>query len=282
MYNKYGEEKFIVEILEYVNTSNEVELKMLEQNYQKKDPNCISLDSNEIFTVQRSEEWRLKQSKQLNEIRELGLRNWRVPIIVYNIEDKTHKYFNQLSDAEELMEQKHIYKNIKDKILTPYKNKYVAFKKEDFTEENIKKIISVNTNSYASNRNLCTLYDLLENKEYHYSSKRQFSLHFSKSPNNTLFDTYKNNNLLDFYFKTTSKVINKAHLYNLNINLRTRLSKTRCNFKIWYNALYTSKTNKEIVEKTGINRTTLNDIFNDRSKSEWLVLMTSILSQLPD
>lgn len=282
MFNKYGEETFIVDILEFPNTSDIIELKKLEKEYQTKEPNCISLDSNEIFWVERGEDWREKQSIQLNKIREKGLENWRIPIIVYDIKNKTHKLYKQLTDAEELIEQKHIYKNISKKILIPYRNQYVAFKEEDFTEENINKIITTNTKSYCNFRNLYNLYDLLENKTYYFSSKSQFSLFFSKSINYGLYDTYLNESILDFNFRCVYEIKTKKDLYNLNINLRKRLSKSRCNFKIWYDALLSSKTNKDIVNKTGINRTTIKDIFNDRSKVKWLILMDRIITGLPD
>ena len=61
MFNKHGEEKFHVWIIEYTKFNDELELKKLEQKYQKECPNCISLDSNEIFHVERDEEWKKKK-----------------------------------------------------------------------------------------------------------------------------------------------------------------------------------------------------------------------------
>lgn len=282
IFNKYGEKTFIVDILEYVDTKDELELKKLEKKYQEKFENCISLDSNEIFVVERTEEWKKQQAQQLNEIRELSLKNWRVPIIVYDVINKTHHEFKQLIDAEALIEQKHIYKNIKDKVLTPYKNQYVAFLKEEFTKENINKIISVRDGSYTYITKLCDLYDLLEDKVYHYTSKRQFSFFFSDHPNLKLYEKYLNDKILDFNFRCVYEIKTKRDLYNLNLNLRTRLSKTKCNFKLWYDTLKTEKSNIKIGEKTGINRTTIGDIFKDRSQIDWILLMEKVLSKLPD
>lgn len=282
IFNKYGEETFTVDILEFIDTTDELVLKTKEQEYQKQHPTCISLDSNEIFVVERSEEWKLKQKEQLDSIRELGLEKWRIPIIIYDIIDKTYKRYTQLTEADKIIEQKHLYKNIKDKILIPYKNRYVAFVENEFTEENIKKIISVNGDSYCSARTLCDLYNLIENSESHYSSKRQFSLAFSSSKNDKLYDKYKNENILDFYGRCVIKPNTVEELNKLNINLRKRLSKTKCSFKIWYKALTTSKTNKEVTEKSGINRSTLQDIFKERSWIEWVQWMDKVLSRLPE
>ena len=86
IFNKYGEEKFHVEVLEYTNFSDELSLKKLEQKYQKECINCISLDSNEIFVVERDEEWKKKQGELLNSYREQMLDELvRKPIIIYDI-----------------------------------------------------------------------------------------------------------------------------------------------------------------------------------------------------
>lgn len=87
---------------------------------------------------------------------------------------------------------------------------------------------------------------------------------------------------MDFNFRCVIPIKSKQDLFNLNINPRKRLSKTKCNLKIWYDALLYSKTNKEIVEKTGINRSTIVDIFNERSKEEWLILLDRVITKLPD
>ena len=281
IFTKYGEGSFIVDILEFLDTTDEIVLKTKELEYQKQYPTCISLDCNEIFTVERNEEWKIKNKDQLNSVRELGLQNWRVPIIIYNIEDKSYVKYDQLTDADKVIEQKHLYKNIKDKILIPYKNKYVAFLEDEFTEENISKIITIESGS-CSLRNLCDLYNLIEHTCSHYSSKRQFSLFFSEVSNNKLYDKYKDEKILDFFGRCVIKPESKEDLFGLNINLRKRLSKTKCSFKIWYNALTTSKTNKEIVEKTGINRSTIQDIFKERSWIEWVQFMDKIISALPE
>lgn len=283
MFNKYGEHTFIVDILEFPETTDKIILKTKEREYQLKHPTCISLDSNEIFVVERDDEWKEKQKKQLDNIRNQAIENCRVSIIIYDIVNKTHIKYNQLTEADKIVEQKHIYKNIKDKILIPYKSRYVAFLEEDFTEENIGKIITVSeSSSFSYIKNLCDLYNLIDNTESHYSSKRQFSLAFSNSENEALYDRYNNENILDYFGRCVHKPKSKEELFNLNINLRKRLSKTKCPFKVWYEALISSKTNKEVTEKTGINRSTLQDIFKERSWIEWVQMLDKIISLMPD
>lgn len=140
MFNKHGEEMFIVEVLEYTEFTDGVSLKILEKKYQEQTDNCISLASNEIFCIERSEEWKKKQGEILNLYREQTLNALvRKPVIVYDIIDKTHQRFKQIKDATVLIERKHIAKNIIKKCLIPYKHRYVAFLEHEFTEENIKK-----------------------------------------------------------------------------------------------------------------------------------------------
>lgn len=282
MFNKYGEKTFIVEVLEYLDITDELELKKIEQNYQKQNQNCISLDSNEIFHIERNKEWKEKQAVQLNSIREIALEKCRVPIIVYDIIEKTYTKFEQLIDACSIIEQKHLYKNIKNKILIPYKNRYVAFKEDDFNEENINNIITICTNSYSSTTTICNLYSLIDDKKYSFSSKRQFSLFFSNSCNDKLYDRYLNENIIDFEFRCVYEIKSKNDLLSLNLNLRKRLSKTRFNLKEWYEILLNSNTVVEIANKTKINRSTLQDIFKERSKTEWVQLISQILTRLPD
>lgn len=97
-----------------------------------------------------------------------------------------------------------------------------------------------------------------------------------------MYDRYNNDNLLDFFGRCVNKPQSKEELYLLNINLRKRLSKTKCSFETWYKALTSSTTNKEITEKSGINRSTLQDIFKERSWIEWVQFMDKLIAALPD
>lgn len=282
IFNKYSEETFIVEVLEYTEFSDELELKILEQKYQKECPNCISLDSNEIFVIKRDEEWCKKQGEVLANYREQVLENWRIPIIVYDILEKRIIKFKQISDAFKLIEHKHLYQNIKDKIYVPYKNRYVAFLEKDFAKDSIKKIINPNIEDktkYISIRNLCDLYNLITKEELHFASKKQFSLHFSNSKNDKLYDYYVENNLIDFDFNCVNLPKTKTDLFNMNI----KLSRNKfCNVKIWYNALNQCTSKVDIAKATNIERRTIASYLKERSQIEWIKLLDSVISKLPD
>lgn len=255
----------------------------MEQIYQKKELNCISLDSNKIFCVNRSEEWKQQQVNRLNQHREKMLDELvRKSVIVYNIKDKTHKRFKQISDAEKLVERKHIRKNIRDKILIPY-NQYVVFLEEEFTEENISKIITVKNDGikYGAVRNLCTLYNLYTGETKYFASKAQFSLEFSDSPNYKLYDKYLNENIIDFLFRCVNIPANKTEFWNKNIYIRN-ISRKKVNIKKWYDALCKCKTNIEISQFCGINRKIVGEAFSERNKVEWIKMIDTVVSTLPD
>lgn len=132
IFNKYGEECFIVDVLEYLNTYAETELKILERQWQQKYSTCISLDSNEIYHIERTEDWKKQQREYLDIARDKAIAVCKIPCIVYDIINNSLLEFNSLEEATSVIERKHIDKNLKG-VLTPYKNQYVAFKKDTFS-----------------------------------------------------------------------------------------------------------------------------------------------------
>ena len=284
MFNKHGEEKFHIWIIEYTKFNDELELKKLEQKYQKECPNCISLDSNEIFAVKRNEEWKKKQGEFLNSFREENLEKWRRPIIIYDIKDNKTIEFKQLIDACSLIEQKHLYRNIKEKILVPYKHRYVAFLKDEFTPELFKNIIySSDDIKVTTFKGDYILYNLITGEEKHYGSKRQFSLAFSDSINDGIYKYYSENNLLDFNFRCTKFPKNKKEFLNFTINPSPTLNKRVWGkLEDWYNGLLKSNNKKDIERLTNFKRGCIDSALEARNKIEWIKIIEKVLDQLPD
>lgn len=285
IFNKYGENTFMVEVLEYTSFDDELELKKLEQEYQKKEEHCISLDSNEIFCVTRSQEWVDHQTELLNAHREQMLDELvRKPVIIYDIVTKESIRFKQISDAEELMEHKHISKNINQKILIPYKHRYVAFLEDEFTEENISKIITVNSTDikYGTVRTLCNLYNLETGDIKYFASKAQFSYEFSESKNDKLYDKYLKGHLIDFHFRCVEMPKSKEDLFSFNIVIKDSLLAKKCNLGKWYEALQEGDTYIEMSEICKLDRKIISQALKERSRSEWLEIINKIISTLPD
>lgn len=198
IFNKYGEENIIVEVLEYLDTTDELELKRIEQKWQKKFPTCISLDSNEIFTVERTKEWKDNQKAILDAHRYKVIEMCTIPIIVYDILEKKTIEFSSVGDATSLIEHKHLQKNINKKILIPYKGRYVAFRKNEFKPELIGNILNTNSSTKVQiYRGDYTLYNIFTEEVLHFGSKVQFSLYFSKSKNDKLYELFNNRITVD-------------------------------------------------------------------------------------
>lgn len=277
IFNKYGEDTFYVDVLEYLEIIDDVELKTIEQTWQQKFPNCISLDSNEIYHIERGEKWKNNQKEILNIAREKAVEICSKSIIVYNIENKESIEFSKISDAETLIERKHIDKNINQKIYIPYKNKYVAFYKEDFNQENINKILR--GNAYYSTY---TLFNPIKKININFASKNEFSKYFSKSRNDKLWDYFNDNKLIDFNFNCLSYSIESLEqFFNSNIKLKASNKSVSVNVKIFYNGLKNKKSNIKLSDELGINRHSLTESYKERSKEEWLNLFETVITALP-
>ena len=268
-------------MLEYLDIYDDVELKSIEYKWQQKYPTCISLDSNEIYHIERDDKWKEQQREYLDIARQKAVEVCKIPCIVYDILNKSIIEFDSLEEASNLIERKHIDRNLKG-ILTPYKNKYVAFKKESFSQELLKDIITTNSEvAYTANRNLCKLYNLLTEEVKCFASKTQLSLEFGKR-NTTIYDKLNNENLLDFEFRGVKMPKTKAEFLAMNINLKPKFTKSVVNIETFYNSLLANTSIRTIAEQININRATLSEAFKLRSAIEWVRLIETILSRLPE
>lgn len=278
LFNKYGEESFIVDIIEYCNNSDKLYLRNKEKEYQMLEPNCISMDSNDYIIKNRSEESYSNSIKALHEFREKSLENWRTPVIVYNVNDKSYKHYKQLDDILSFFESKHAYKNLKDKILIPY-NGMVCFYPNEFNDENIKKIIQAKTNSYITNRGDYRLYDLITSNVLYFSNKTQFSLYFSNSRNDKLYDMYEN--LIDENFLTTKNINSYEELSKMDfIFSRTKTNIKKINILTYYDILKSHKTLIDSSSKLGITRKLLSDLFKRKSINDRISEVENLIARI--
>ena len=283
IFNKYGENTFEVEVLEYLDITDEIELKKIEKSWQNKFDNCIALDSNVIFHIERSEEWKESQRKILDEQRKKSIEICSIPCYIYNIETKELIAYKSLTEVEQFVERKHIDRNLSG-ILTPYDKKYVVFKQEGFNKDILKDIIIINDKNikYTSIKNLCVLYNLLNDTYKKFASKTQWSLEFTGKRNTALYNKMLNENLIDFCFRSVVHPKNKESFLQMNINLMPKFTKTKINVNLWYNSLLKAKSSIALSEMTGINRSTIGDVLNNRGVIEWVRLIETVLNLLPD
>lgn len=68
----------------------------------------------------------------------------------------------------------------------------------------------------------------------------------------------------------------------MNINLMPKFTKTKINVNLWYNSLLKAKSSVALSEMTGINRSTIGDVLNNRGVIEWVRLIETVLNLLPD
>lgn len=243
------------------------------------------MDSNEIFTVKRSDEWKNQQRKMLKLYHEKNLDTLiRKPIVIYDIIERKCIRFKQIKDVTTLIEIKHIRKNIYEKQLIPYKNRYIAILESDYSPEILKKILIVKNENYGAIRTLCNLYNLETGEEKHFGSKKQFSLNFSNISNQNLYNIYKNENILDFNMWCVNKPNNKEKFLNMNLVLRPgkRFKNSKCTVRTLLNALKTTTIKTELSKIMGIGRKALTNYFNLRSQEEWMQKIEALLIKLPE
>lgn len=275
LFNKYGEEKFIVSILEYIDTKDKITLKNLEIQYQKEIKNCISMDSNEFAIKNRSEESNISSLEALNKGREIHLEEWRIPVIVYNVTTKEHTNYKQFSDIFAFFEQKHAYKNLKEKILIPYKG-LVCFYPEEFTEENINKIISAVGNT--TNRGEYILYNILSGEIKYFSSKSQFAKCF-KTTRHDVYDQYVN--CIDEKYFCTKKITSLEELFNMDFMISRSITHIKkCNLKLYYDALLTHKNNVKTAEKLNLNRKYIKTLFDIKSREDRIKEVETLIARV--
>lgn len=260
LFDKYGEDKCVVSILEYVNTKDKIILKDLELKYQKTYSNCISMDSSEFGIKNRSEDSYNNSIQALHKAREVHLEQWRTPVIVYNINTKQHVLYSQLTDIFSFFEQKHAYKNLKEKILIPYNN-LVCFYPDEFIEENINKIVTAVGGT--SNRGNYMLYNIMTGEIKYFSSKTQFAKYFNNTKHE-MYDHYEN--CIDENYFCTKQISSLEELFTLDFMIsRTSTCIKQCNLKIYYDALRTHKTNTNTAAKLNVNRHYVKTLFERKS-----------------
>lgn len=277
IFNKYGEETFSVEVLDYVDTTDELELKTIEKQWQDKYPTCVSLDSNIIFVVNRTEEQKERQREQLDSIRDKAVEACKVPIVVYDLQTKELLEFDRMKDAYIIIEAKHLTKNLKGELI-PYKNRYVGFRKDTFSKDKLKDIL-ITTSKISVVRGEYNLINLLDGTILKFGSKNQFSLHFSTSPNDKMYNNY--NNRIDFEWNVTT-IPTSSTLLNMDIELlktKNKFSST-INLKAFYEALKIGRNISHIAELCGIGRKKLGQAFQQRTKEEWITLIETAIARV--
>lgn len=274
LFNKYGEECFNVSIIEFLDRNKKL-LKERELYYQKQEENCISLDSNKYSNQKRDKKSIEETINNLNKYREEALDKCRVPILTYNIKTKEVINYKQISDVYSIIGKKTVYKHIRRKRLVPH-NDLVCFLKEDFTEENINKILITNCESLVKGE--YNLYNLLTKEVLYFPSKAQFSLHIINCKDNKVYNRY--NNTIDQSFRTTKEVKTLKELFSMDfIYYRSQTIIRKCNLKIYYNALLTHKYTIKTAPIIGTDRHTLEKIFNEKSIKERIKEIEFLISK---
>lgn len=258
MFNKYQEESFIVEVLEYLTTTDEIQLKTIEQQWQCKTPNCISMDSNIVFQVERSNKWLENQRKLLDIQRVKSIEVCQIPICIYDIESKELKEFNSIKEATKLIEYKHLHNNIYNNVLIPYKGKYVAFKKDTFNIEKLKSILNNGSSTQVQvYKNTYLLYNIFTDEYLYFGSKQQFSLYFSNSSNDKLYNLFENKITNNGWCTKVPKTLEE--LDNMYISIINGSKKFNALVRIsdFNKAVKNFSTKSKFAQQCGLSRSTI-------------------------
>lgn len=264
IFNKYGEESMIVDVLEWVNSDDMHQLDFLlrkkEIEYQKKFKHCINFDRNGYaWTLNATEEQKEANRKQLDSIREAAINVCKTPLVIYNIKTKEKIEVDSLQEAENYIEQKHIYRNIKDKVYLPYNN-YVAFLPEEY---NPTLILNTSCTSNASISEVYKLYNLKTGEILSFPSKSQFAIYLTGKRNNKLYDKYTT--FIDDNFLTAIPITSIEDFWNTPFvyNRNSRSIKT-CILKNYYQALLNYKTDTELSNILGCERRLIPVLFKNK------------------
>ena len=265
IFNKYGEETMIVDVLEWINSDDIHQLDFLlrkkEVEYQKKFEHCINFDKNEYaWKLNATEEQKEANCKQLDSIREAAMNACKTPLVIYNIKTKEKIEVDSLQEAENYIEQKHIYRNIKDKVYLPYNN-YVAFLPEEY---NPTLILNTSCTSNASISEVYKLYNLKTGETLSFPSKSQFAVYLTGKRNDKLYDRYTI--FIDDNFLTAMQITSIEDFWNAPFvyNRNSRSIKT-CILKDYYQALLNYKTDIEISNILGCERRLIPVLFKNKS-----------------
>lgn len=233
-------------------------------NIKKKFEHCINFDKNGYaWKLNATEEQKEANRKQLDSIREAAMNACKTPLIIYNIKTKEKIEVDSLQEAENYIEQKHIYRNIKDKVYLPYNN-YVAFLPEEY---NPTLILNTSCMSNASISEVYKLYNLKTGKALSFPSKSQFAIYLTGKRNDKLYDRYTT--FIDDNFLTAMQITfiedfwNAPFVYNRN----SRSIKT-CILKDYYQALLNYKTDIELSNILGCERRLIPVLFKNKSLTD--------------
>lgn len=257
----------IVDILEWIKDEDlskeelEILLKKKEIEYQRKFKTCINFDKNGYaWSLNATDKQREANKQQLNSIRGKALDACRVSLIIYNVVSKEKFTVNSIKEAESYIEQKHIYKNIKDKVYLPYNN-YVAFLPEEYDPT---KILITSCQMNASITRIYNLYNLATGETFSFPSKMQFSIFLTGSRNDKLYDKYST--FIDNNFYTAVRITTLDEFWNTPfVYHRTARSIKTCTLKDYYNALKNYTTNIALAKVLKCERRLVSIIFEEKS-----------------
>ena len=265
IFNKYGEDSMVVGILEWVNLEDPIQLDFLlrkkEIEYQKKFKYCINFDRNGYaWKLNTTEEQKEANRKQLDSIRDKAIEVCKTPLVIYNVKTKEKIEVDSLQEAETYIEQKHIYRNIKDKVYLPYNN-YVAFIPEEY---NPTLILNTFCESNASISGVYKLYNLKTGEILSFPSKSQFSIHLTGKRNDKLYDKYTA--FIDDNFLTAMEITSIEEFWNAPFvyNRNSRSMKV-CILKNYYDALLNYKTDVELSKVLGCERRLIPILLKNKS-----------------
>lgn len=265
IFNKYGEESMVVGILEWINLEDPIQLDFLlrkkEIEYQKKFKYCINFDRNGYaWKLNATEEQKEANRKQLDSIRDKAIEVCKTPLVIYNVKTKEKIEVDSLQEAETYIEQKHIYRNIKDKVYLPYNN-YVAFIPEEY---NPILILNTSCESNASISGVYKLYNLKTGEILSFPSKSQFSIHLTGKRNDKLYDKYTA--FIDDNFLTAMEITSIEEFWNAPFvyNRNSRSMKV-CILKNYYDALLNYKTDVELSKVLGCERRLIPILLKNKS-----------------
>ena len=284
MYNKYGVEAFEFEILEYVEFIDDILLKRLEKDWQEKYDSCISLDCNKHnqthFRKSRKDIYRQSALSTI----QIAVDACKKPIVIYDIMENKIYEFDQVKDGYDFIEKKHMNQCLKSEYKVAYKNRYVAYYKQNFTGIDHEKIILTYGNTkYSTSKKIYKLYDLLNNKILSFSSKNQIGKFFNLERSCTgFYNRLMKNNIIYWNYYAGVK-FTKQTIINAKICLRKSTYGCKyANLLQFYNCLRENLTLVKMETILQINRGTLSKVFKERSRDEWLVDIEKILSTLPE
>lgn len=213
IYNKYGEESMIVEVLEYIErtfNSKQV-LRELEKQYQEQYKDyCINFDKNTIaWNNNSTPEQKLKNKLQLDSIRSLSMEVWKRPFVIYNT--KTGELFNvdSLLEATKYVNERHIYKNIKKDFYIPF-NSFVCFEPNNV---DLSKIYYTYFEVGTPIKRLVSLYNILTKEQFNFAGVTDAGIFLGLDRHRV--DWYSKHIGINYY--TTKLITNLEELYNTDI-----------------------------------------------------------------